>query len=43
MEISSMGIQDLFGSNAHLNQPTKMRTFSESKNISGAQRKLTKI
>jgi hypothetical protein len=42
MEISSMGIQDLFGSNPQLRQPTKTRTVSESKNLT-AKRKLDKI
>jgi len=42
MEISSMGIQDLFGSNPQLRQPTKTRTASESKNLA-AKRKLDKI
>lgn len=43
MEISSMGIHDLFGSNPKLDTTNKTRTFSESKNISNAKRKLAKI
>ena len=43
MEISSMGIHDLFGSNAQIHQPSKMRTLSEAKNLAGAKRKLAKI
>jgi hypothetical protein len=43
MEISSMGIQDLFGSNPKLETQTKTRTFSESKNLSNAKKKLAKI
>lgn len=44
MEISSMGIHDLFGSNPHLQQPTpKTRTLSEAKHFPSAKRKLAKI
>jgi hypothetical protein len=42
MEISSMGIHDLFGSNPHLPAPNKNRTLSEAKQPS-VKRKLTKI
>ena len=44
MEISSMGIQDLFGSNQKLPSTHKTRTFSESKGPSTtAKKKLAKI
>ena len=43
MEISSMGIHDLFGSNPKLESGTKTKTFSESKNLTSAKKKLTKI
>ena len=42
MEISSMGIQDLFGSNQKLENPNKTRTYSGSKNLN-VRKKLTKI
>ena len=44
MEISSKGIQDLFGSNPKLPTTNKTRTFSESKNLSQhGKKKLSKI
>lgn len=43
MEISSMGIHDLFGSNPKLPTTNKTRTFSESKQLSQNRRKLSKI
>lgn len=43
MEISSMGIQDLFGSNPKLPTTNKTRTFSESKQLSHNRKKLSKI
>jgi hypothetical protein len=42
MEISSMGIHDLFGSNPHLPQTSKTRTLSEAKQPS-VKRKLARI
>jgi len=44
MEISSMGIQDLFGSNPNIPNANKVRTFSESRGMSNAgKKKLAKI
>ena len=45
MEISSMGIQDLFGSNPKLPTTNKTKTYSDSKNMSthGGRKKLAKI
>ncbi len=44
MEINSMGMQDLFGSNPQIRQPSKMKTLSEAKNIPNLKRnKLNKI
>ena len=44
MEISSMGIQDLFGSNPKLPTTTKTKTHSESKHLSThGKKKLSKI
>lgn len=44
MEISSMGIQDLFGSNPKIPTATKTKSFSESRGMSNTgKKKLTKI